>query len=236
MNARRLIADQQYFGLEANALRAGAGRALARISKQPAEEARIDIRSLGEDFHLDAAASSALLSALLTGGLLYPDGTGRYRPTRHFREYALARVVEPLTRARARALVDRACRLAARINSDWDGVPFQIEMVAVSGSYMSRGDQLSELSLSLAVGRRPEARTPGSKPLLSMDDALRQILEAMHALSSFIVVRIVADRSAVPRPFSVVFEANENVIESSVAGWDRLRDWSMSVTRWLAVR
>ncbi len=235
-NARRLIADQKYFGLEAAVLRAGAERSLARIAKQPSEQARIDTRSLAQDFHLDAEASSSLLSALLAGGMLYPDGTGMYRPTRQFREYALASVVAPLSRERAKGLVDRARALAASINSDWNQVSFQIAIMAVSGSFMSRRDQLSELSFSLVLCRRPDARTPTSGPSLSKDDAVRQVVEALRALSSFIVVRIVADRKMVQRPFSVVFQASENVMDSSVAGWDRFREWSASITRWLAVK
>jgi hypothetical protein len=236
VKARRLVADQKYFGLEAGLFRTGAGRALARLSGQPPERARIDTHSLGHDFLLDSAASAALLSELLAGGMLYPDGMGRYRPTRLFREYALASVVAPLQRERAKALLDRACALAATINSDWDQVPFRIAMMAVSGSYMTRRDQLPELSLSLGFCRRPEAPAPRPAPSLSRDDGLRQVVDAMRTLSSFIVVRVVIDRKAVQRPFSVVFEVGENVADSSVAGWDRFRDWSASVTRWLAVK
>jgi hypothetical protein len=72
--------------------------------------------------------------------------------------------------------------------------------------------------------------------LLSKDDGLRQVIEAIRALSSFIVVRIVVDRKAVQRPFSVVFQIDENVMDASVAGWERFRAWSASVTRWLAVK
>ena len=233
---RRLIADQKYFGLEAGALCSGAARALTRISRQPTEGERINVRSLGEDFHLDSAASSALLSALLGGGMLYPDGIGRYRPTRLFREYALAAVVAPLSRERAKGLVEKACALTASINSDWDQVPFQIEMVAVSGSYMTRRDQLPELSLSLVLCPRADSRKPWSGPSLGKDDGLRRVLGALRALSSFIVVRVAVDRKTVQRPFSVVFKIDDNQMDTSAAGWDRFREWSASVTRWLAVK
>ena len=233
---RKLIADQQYFGLEAAAFRAGAERALARLSRQPPERARIDARSLGDEFRLDAAASAALLSALLAGGLLYPDGSGQYRPTRLFREYALALVVAPLSRERAKMLIDRACVLIADINADWDKLPFQIELMAVSGSYMTRREQLAELSLSLVLCPRPESRKPRSGPMLAKEGGLRQVLDAIRALSSFIAVRVVVDRNAVQRPFSVAFEIGENVVDHSAGGWNRFRDWTASVTRWLAVK
>ena len=234
-SARRLISDQQYFGLEAAELRSGAKRALARVTGRTSAEC-IDVRSLGEDFRLDGTAGAALLSAFLAGGMLYPDGTGRYRPTRLFREYALASVVAPLARERAKALVDRACALAASVNADWDNVPFQIEVMAVSGSYMSRRELLPELSLSLVLCPRPESRKSRPGSLLSEDEGLRRVLDAMRALSSFIVVRIAVDRSGVQRPFSVVFQIDQNQIDAPVGGWDRFREWSASVTRWLAVR
>jgi len=206
------------------------------MSTQPSEQARIDVRSLGEAFRLDAPASGELLSALLMGGLLYPDGNGGYLPTRHFREYALACVVAPLSRRRAKALIDRACVLAARINADWVGNPLQIGTMLVSGSYMSRVEQLSELSLWLFLHRRRDAPSHCAASSLSKDDALRQILDPMKALSSFMVVRIVADKQAVPRPFSVAFQANEAVIDSSPPPRGRFRDWSASITRRLASR
>ena len=234
-SGRRLISDQQYFGLEAAALRTGAKRALARVTGRTSEEC-IDVRSLGEDFRLDGTAGAALLSAFLAGGMLYPDGIGRYRPTRLFREYALASLVAPLARERAKALVDRACALAASVNADWDNVPFQIEAMAVSGSYMSRRELLPELSLSLVLGPRPESRKPRPGFTLSEDDGLRRVLDAMRALSSFIVVRIAADRSGVQRPFSVVFQIDHNLGDAPAGGWDRFREWSASVTRWLAVK
>ena len=233
---RRLVADQRYFGLEARVLHAGAERSLARMSAQAPEQARVDAHMLGEDFRLDAPASRALLQALLAGGLLYPDGSGGYRPTARFREYALACVVAPLSRARAKALIDRVCGLAAHINADWASNPLRIKVVAVSGSYMSRRDQLADLSLWLVLRRRPETRERRWRPSMSKDDALRQILEPIHALSSFIVVRIVADRQVVQRPFSVVFQATEDVVEPSVPTWERFRDWGASISRRLASR
>jgi len=234
-SGRRLISDQQYFGLEAGVLRSGAKRTLARVTDR-ASEASIDVRSLGADFHLDGPASTALLSEFLAGGMLYPDGTGSYRPTRLLREYALASVVAPLARERAKALVERACALAADINVEWDEVPFQIETLAVSGSYMTRRELLPELSLSLILCPRAESRKPLPRSMLSREAGLHRAIEAMRALSSFIVVRIAVDRSGIQRPFSVAFQIDQNHLDAPAASWDRFREWSASVTRWLAVK
>ena len=72
--------------------------------------------------------------------------------------------------------------------------------------------------------------------MLSKDDGLRQVIDAIRALSSFIVVRVAADRKGVQRPFSVVFQIDQRMADTSVGGWDLFREWSASVTRWLAVK
>ena len=236
VKGKRLIADQHYMGLDAKALRGGAARTLARLSAHPAGQAWIDLRSLGDDFHLDAGASAALLSAMLAGGLLYPHGAGKYHATRQFREYALATVVAPLPRERARGLIDRAARLSARINAEWSHLPFEIEMMAVSGSYMTRRDQLADLVLSFALHRRAVSRSADSALPPSKDQASRQIVEALQALSSFIVVRFVSDQTKVQRPFSVVFQAGTSASEAAVERRDMLRDLRVSVTRWFVAK
>ena len=233
---RRLIADQQYFGLDAKAFHDGAARTLARISAPGPEKPRIDVRSLGEDFRLEAAASWALLRAMLAGGLLLTDGPGNYRPAARFREYALANVVLPLSRSRARELIERVGKLAERVNANWDRNPYRIKMIAVSGGYMSRSDRLPELSLWLVLNRRPEARTRRWRSPLGKSDALRQIAAAMRELSSFIVVHVVADRHAVQRPFSVVFQAEDDFADSHAHSWDRFREWGASISRRLHMR
>jgi hypothetical protein len=234
---RRLIADQQYFGLDAKTFHNGAAHMLARLTAQGAERPRVDVRTLGEDFHLDGAASWALLRAMLAGGLLLTDGPGNYRPAARFREYALANVVLPLSRARAREVIDRANKLAARINTNWDRNPYRIRMVAVSGSYMSRSDRLQDLSLWLVLNRRAEARTRRWRSPLGKSDALRQIAAAMRELSSFVVVRIVSERHAVQRPFSVVFQAEDDFADSHAHhSWERFREWGASISRRLHMR
>jgi len=230
----RLVANQRYFGLEARTLRDGAERALARIATQDQQQPQIDVRSLGADFGLDAAASLTLMQTLLAAGLLYPEGNGRYRPTTRFGEFARACVVEPLWRECARERIEAVRELCARINANWAGNPYQIDTVAVSGSYMSLRDPLPELALWLVMRPRPEAPGRRRNPQLKRSDAARQIVAALKALCSYIEVRIVADRQPIPRPFSVVFEFSEDMRGSEVPAWERLRDWSASITRELA--
>ncbi|HEX9278549.1 MAG TPA: hypothetical protein VGA51_19425 [Casimicrobiaceae bacterium] len=232
----RLIADQQYFGLDALALHIAAERVLARIAAQDPQRRWIDVRALSEDFRLDSAASGRLLTALVVEGLLESDGTGRYRPTALFREYARACVVAPLSRERAKTLIDRATEVAARINANWTRNPYLVQTVAVSGSYMSRRDPLKELSLWLVLCARPKTQARRVSLSLDKDQALRQIGAAMKALSSFVVVRVAADRQSVRRPFSVVFEASEEQIDFSPPAFEKLREWGISVSRRLVMK
>jgi hypothetical protein len=231
-----LVADREYFGIAAEALRAGAERTLARLSTLSPEQQRIDVRTLREDFLTDQAGAAVLLSAFLAGGLLHPTGAGAYLPTRHFRQCALARVVAPMTRDRAKLVIDRACKLAEQINREWTRNPFRIKTIIVSGSYMTRRKQLSELSLSLGLSKRQEPRAAGATTAQVRDEAGRQIVQAMSNLSSFITVRIVSERHAVPRPFSVVFQAEHFVDETPGPAWGRFLDWSSALTRRLASR
>jgi len=233
---RRLVADQQYFGIEARAFHAGAERMLARMSARPPEPTRISVRTLGEDFALDAAASWTLLRALLAGKLLHQDAGGGYVATARFREYALASVVVPLSRTRARTLIEAVSNIAAQINADWNRNPYLVKVVAVSGSYMSRRTVLPELSLWLVLRRRPQLRTRRWKPLVERDVALRQILAAVSAPSSFIKVRIARNTQDVQRPFSVVFKTHDDTFEPSLPTWERLRDWGASISRRLVSR
>jgi hypothetical protein len=227
---RKLVAYQTYFGLEARTLHAGAKRTLERLCAHAAEPVTISVRSLGEDFGLDSAASGTLLRAFLAGGLLYPDGNGSYYATSRFREYALAKVVVPLSRSEAKNLINAACGAAALVNADSDAMPFLIDTMLVSGSYMSLRGLVPELSLWLLLRRRHQSRQH-STGFLSKDEALRRIRTTISGLSPVIAVRIVPDKQNVPRPFSVVFQKKEETIEPPTPTWERLRDWSVSIGR-----
>ena len=226
---RRLIANQHYFGLAARVFRAGAERLEQRIAGEPRGATQVGLECLGADFLLGPRASLELLRAMLAGGLLIPDGTGYYRPTARFHEYAQAPLVAPLSRGRAKMLVEAVCDAAAQINADWIRNPFEVKTVAVSGSYMSRSDQLPELSVWLVLRPRGEQQTRRWRGMVSKGTGLRQILTAVNALSSFIIVRIVAHKNVVTRPFCVVFQATEAFDEAGVSASQRIREWGASI-------
>jgi hypothetical protein len=222
---KRLIAGREYFGIDASVLHAGAERMLERVASSKPQLRRVDQRALAEDFGVAGTASSALLTELLKGGLLQPDGVGSYAPTALLKEYASAYVVMPLSRERARALVERVGDLAVRVNAKWTRNRYVIEAVAVSGSYMSRRNPLDDLSLWLVLRSRVDGHSVQADAPLTSDRDARQIGAAMKALSSFIRVRVVADRQAVERPFAILFQAEDAVVEHHVPAlgtwWDR---------------
>ena len=227
-SVRRLLTSERYFGLEARAFREGAERVVARASSID-KRARIDAHTLGQDFRVSPDASWTLLRALVGAGLLRSTTTGAYRPTARLREYAGASLVAPLSRARAKVLIAKACSVAERINTHWSSNAFRVDAVAVSGAYMSRRKHLPELSLWLMVRPRVAVRVQRWVRSPSRSAALREILEAVNQLSSFVVVRIAPNKEAVPRPFSIVFHADDERSPSSLATWGRLRRWSASL-------
>jgi hypothetical protein len=234
---RRLIADQRYFGLDAQTFHRGAERMLERVTAQEPGPARIDVHGLGEDFRLDGAAGWTLLRAMLAGGLLLADGPGSYRVTARFREYATAPVIMPLSRESARDLIERAREAAARINAHPGKNPYRIRSILVAGSYMSRSSRVPELSLWLLLRRRPEPASRHWSAPLSKSDAMRQLVTTMKALSTFIIVHLVSDRQDVPRPFSVVYDADEELDHASgPSSWGRFREWGASISRRLSLK
>jgi len=229
-NGRRLVADVRYFGLEARVLRAGLERVLARGAN-----ARLGVDALCEDFRMEPADGAELVSALAAGGLLRVDARGSVTPTPRLREYAEATVVAPLSRARAKILVDRTRELAAQINATWVRNPYRIKLVAVSGSYMSRRGHLTELYLSVVLRKRPEVKRRRWRSAPHRSEAMREILQALRAQSSFVIVRIVADRGSIQRPFMLVYHADDET-SGEAHTWDRVRDWGASISRRLGAK
>lgn len=230
---RTLVAERSYFGFDPETFQQGVQRLVARLGAAPGA-AQVSASILSEDFAIDLGAADALLRAFAAGGLVRSDKAGRYRATERLRVYATAKVVAPLRRARARLLISEAAARAGRINAEWRRNPLVIDAIAVSGSYMSRHDKLTELTLWLVVRPRPQVKTRRARQTGDLA-ARRQIITAMCALSSFVVVHVVAEREAVQRPFSIVFQASDDdALEAP--RWSRWRDWTLSLSRRLSGR
>ena len=120
MKQRTLVSDRRYFGIDALALRAAAARVVSRVAGLPPERARVRGAFLRQDFGLDTVDGRALLEEFCAVGLLQKpaEPASDFLVTPKLAEYANARIVEPLPRAKAKALVLRACELAERVNRD----------------------------------------------------------------------------------------------------------------------
>jgi hypothetical protein len=210
MKPRTLIAHQQYFGMEPIRFREAAHRVLARVVGLPVDRARVPGRRLREDFAMTTQSGEALLDELVRGGLIKPHGerNDEYRLTEKFAEFAHARIVAPLPRARARQLLERATKIAANINAGWTRNPLEIEAIAVSGAYMSRGDQLAELTLNVVVRNRAERRDVPWGRRASKAEGANEIRDELSKLTSFAIVHLLTDRLTLPRPFAIVFNAD----------------------------
>jgi hypothetical protein len=210
MKVRTLVSHQRYFGMEPTALRHAAGRVLLRVAGLPPERARVSVQRLREDFGMDTVEGDVLVNNLVHGGLLEPH-TGRpgdYRLTDRFVEFASARIVAPLPRVRAKQLLDEACQLASEINEEWARNPLSIDALIVSGDYMSRSHQLSELTLWVVVRPRLRTRAPRWARLPTKPEGAVAIRTSFRALSSFVVAHLITGTSTLPRPFSVAFRAD----------------------------
>ena len=208
MKRRTLITRHLYFGMDAQRLRDASGRVLSRVVGLPPERAKVRVEHVQHDFHVDTVEGKALVDEFVAEGLLQPraERAGDYYLTERFVEIAAARIVEPLSRTRAKYLVEQAKDLAGRVKAEWTRNPLEIDSVVAFGSYMSLDDQLAELDLGVIVRTRGPGRRVRWKRMPTNAEGATEIRAAFRALSSFVHVQILKDMRLLPRPFAVVFQ------------------------------
>lgn len=206
---RLLVRNRQYFGIAPFRLLEGAARVAARAAGLPVDRTRVTARQVQQDFGVDTVEAQPLVGALAAEGLLepYTQVPGVYRIAPKFADFAAARVVDPLPRAKARKLIEDACAIAKHINAAWARVPLEIEAIAPYGAWMSREADLAELSLAIVVRSRPAPRRAHWRTLTKADGA-EAIRAVLRKLSPLVQVRLVTSLADVPRPFAVAFKAD----------------------------
>jgi hypothetical protein len=211
MKPRTLVTQRLYFGVDAFRLREASSKVLSRVVGLAPERASVRAEDIRHDFGADTVEGSSIVEEMVAQGLLSPRGAtgGEYQLTDRFREYASARVVEPLSRARARNIVANARELADRINSEWTRNPLEIAAIAPFGSYLSQEPQLEALPLGIIVRVRPASRRARWRMLTKADGA-HEIRGAFKALSSFVHAQLCMDVAELPPPFAVVYQAYDD--------------------------
>jgi hypothetical protein len=211
MKPLTLVTKRTYFGgLDALQLRAATGRVLSRLHGLPAHRAVVRIDVLEQDFRVTPGASRELAAQLVASGLLRrldPIGN-EYGITDRFRQYAVARIIEPLPRTRAKMLLEHLADLAAHFNRTALQNKYEIEAIAVFGSYMSLERDLPELALGVTGRHRMPARRPADGRATRFTEGHERIRELLEVQSHFVRVRFFRHLHDVPRPFGVVFKSD----------------------------
>jgi len=201
------VTRHHYFGIDPVHLRSAAERVLARVIGQPPERATVAFDVLASDFRLNTREGQSMVSEMVRSGLLErkQSDSDDYVITDRFRQYAMARIVEPLPRTRAQLLLAHMAELAEHFNRTASRNKYEIEELAVYGSFMSREPELPALSIGV-TGRR---RALDTRPIVgraTVPTAGReQIAKLFEDLSSFVQVSFFHRLHDVPRPFTVFF-------------------------------
>jgi hypothetical protein len=95
--------------------------------------------------------------------------------------------------------------LAQHFNRTASRNKYEIEALAVYGSYMSREPELPELSIGVAGRRRAHVAAPVAGRSTAVIMGHEQIRKILEELSSFVQVKFFRHLEDVPRPFSVFF-------------------------------
>lgn len=209
MKTMTLVARHLYFGLDPLRLRDAANRVLARVPEDTSLSASVNVEALVEDFSLTPSASRAIIEEMVQSGVLTkltPTGAN-YGITTRFREIARARIIEPLERTQAQLLIGHCAELAEQFNRTAIRNKYEIEAIAVFGSYMTRNKAIAELEIAI-TGRRRES---GQKNLIGRGVTPNEGTDRIRALferqSGFIEVHFFKRLTDVPRPFSVIFKS-----------------------------
>ena len=159
---------------------------------------------------LSPATSEAIVAEMVqTGVLLKLSPTGaHFGITTRFREIARARIIEPLERSQAQMLLTHCAEVADKFNRTTARNKYEIESIAVYGSYMSRHQGLAAIELAI-TGRK---RAPGQRNFIgratAQTEGTDQIRALFERLSGFIEVQFFKRATDIPRPFSVIFRSD----------------------------
>jgi len=204
----QLVTRHLYFGVDAMQLQIAAGRVLMRVVGRPPERATVGLDTLAQDFGMNTRESLALVDQMVLAGLLQKPhpSEAEYVITDKFRQYAQARIVDPLPRARAQLLLTHMAERAQYFNRTASRNKYEIEALAVHGSYMSREPEIPDLMIGVTGRRRGTVDRYVAGRATVPTNGRQQIRELFEELSSFVWVTFFHRLQEVPRPFTVIFK------------------------------
>ena len=204
----QLVTRHLYFGVDAMQLQIAAGRVLMRVVGRPPERATVGLDTLAQDFGMNTRESLALVDQMVLAGLLQKPhpSEAEYVITDKFRQYAQARIVDPLPRARAQLLLTHMAERAQYFNRTAFRNKYEIEALAVYGSYMSREPEIPDLMIGVTGRRRGTVDRHVAGRATVPTNGRQQIRELFEELSSFVWVTFFHRLQEVPRPFTVIFK------------------------------
>jgi hypothetical protein len=204
-----LVHRKLYFGIEAMRLRESAARVLTRLHGLPPERAIVKLDALLDDFRIGAAASQTMVEEMVRRRVLLPLAErGEYAITDRFRELAQAELVEPLTRAKAKMVLDHIAELAWHFNRAAQDNKYEIDALAAFGAYMRLEPDVSDLQVAVTGRHRPPPARPAlgrGTRMLKGHEEIRRMIEGQ---SRFVRAHFVRGLDEVPRPFAVIFKSS----------------------------
>src|SRR4030095_14459616 len=164
MKALTLVTRKLSFGVDAMQMRDSTARVLSRLGQTPSDRAVVKLDALIEDFRISASASRRMVDEMLRHGLLQRIGerNAEFGVTAKFREYADAAIIDPLPRSRAKMLLTHIADLAWHFNRTAIDNKYEIDALAVFGSFMPLEPELAELTVAVTGRRRPPAARPSA--------------------------------------------------------------------------
>lgn len=209
MKTMTLVARHLYFGLDPLRLRDAANRVLARMPEDRSASPAVGMEALVEDLSLTPASSRAIIEEMVQSGVLTkltPTGM-HFGITTRFREIARARIIEPIERSQAQLLIGHCAELAEQFNRTASRNKYEIEAIAVFGSYMTRHKAFAEIDLGITGRRRSQGQKNFIGRGIAQTEGTDRIREIFERQSGFIDVHFFKRLSDVPRPFSVIYKS-----------------------------